>query len=378
MHTRTAANGAATIKRRLATLVSYYRPYTKLFAADLAGACGAAAAGLTAPLIIRHIAGVVAALPPADAAPALLRDAVTLAAVILAGAACALVYDALGHDMGARMERDMRRDLFNHCLRLPFAFFDREPTGAVMSRISADLLNLAELCHHGPEDLFIYAGSFAAALVLLFRVNGRLALLLCLFLPAMAAYTLLLRGRLARAYRRSRETIAGVNARLEDSLSGVRTVKSYAAEDVEAAKFDRANGDYYRARTGVYRTEAWYYTVIGFLFVPLMTAVVAVAGLRLAPGDLVVFLLYAGYLTAPLPTLARVIAQYQDGFAALSRFTEIMAMPVEGGCEKVHRATAIPAAAPPAPRPALCAACGTGASASAAQNAAAHTARLLI
>ncbi|MCL2479093.1 MAG: ABC transporter ATP-binding protein/permease, partial [Treponema sp.] len=220
--------------------------------------------------------------------------------------------------------------LFDHCQRLPVQFFDRQKTGALMSRITNDLLNLAETCHHGPEFIFISLTSFIGAFIILFRIDAKLTLVIFAVLPLMVIYTIFFHGRLRKAYRESREKIGELNASLEDTLSGIRVVKSFANEELEDRKFRRANEVFCRGRINIYRNEAYYYSVMEFFLVPLVTVVVVVAGgmlisrSSLSAPDLIVFLLYIGYLTSPLTRVAQQVGMYQDGIAAFNRFMEIL------------------------------------------------------
>jgi ATP-binding cassette subfamily B protein len=262
---------------------------------------------------------------------------VLMLALISVQTACALFYDYMGHNMGARMERDMRNELFAHCQKLPFSFFDKNKTGALMSRITNDLLNLAELYHHGPEDLMIFTLRFIGALIILANINLRLALVVCGFLPVMAAYSLFFQGKMRAAYRNNREKIAELNVLLEDSIGGIRVVKSFANEDGEWRKFAAVNEQFFQGRTFIYKREAFYFTGMEYFFAQLITVAVVSAGslwiadASLAIADLIAFLLYVGYLTAPLSRIAFVIQQYQDGFAGFNRFIEIMETPPESG-----------------------------------------------
>jgi ATP-binding cassette subfamily B protein len=204
--------------------------------------------------------------------------------------------------------------------------------------------------------MIIYFAGFAGALVILFRINGSLALIICAFLPVMALYSVFFSKRLNRVYTKSREAIGELNGRLEDSIAGIRTVKSFCNEDLEAEKFHQANEEFYSCRAAVYRHEAWYYTILsGFITQLITAAVVIFGGLMLSGGlpgarldlaDLVSFLLYVNYLTAPLPQLARIMAQYQEGLSGFNRFMDILSIAPEDSVPP----------APDLPRPAVSAA----------------------
>lgn len=320
-------------RNRIGKFVSFYKPYTLLFVADITCALGVSIISLILPLCVRYVTqnaldGVTQNLS---------RGALTMLALISVQTACALFYDYMGHNMGARMERDMRNELFAHCQKLPFSFFDKNKTGALMSRITNDLLNLAELYHHGPEDLMIYGLRFIGALIILTNINLRLALVVCAFLPVMAAYSLFFQGKMRAAYRNNRERLADLNAQLEDSLGGIRVVKSFANEERELHKFAEVNKQFFRGRTFIYKREAFYFTGMEYFFAQLITVAVAAAGslwissASLDVADLITFLLYVGYLTAPISRIAFVVQQYQDGFAGFNRFMEIMETAPETG-----------------------------------------------
>jgi ATP-binding cassette subfamily B protein len=323
--------------QRLRKFVSYYKPYRVLFWADIAAAVTVSAVSLVMPLCVRHITGTALSVPGAAAAAGIFRTAALMLALVILQSACAVFYDHMGHVMGARMERDMRDELFAKYQSLSFSFFDREKTGKIISRITHDLLSIAELAHHGPEDIIIYFLTFAGALMILFRINGPLALMIAGALPLMFVYSYFYAKKLGAVFRENRERIGELNARIEDSISGIRTVKSFCGEGLETERFIKTNGDFYRSRAAIYKHEARYYTAIGTFFTQMVIVLTVVfggmklSGQSLSPEDLISFLLYAGYLTAPLPTLARITAQYQEGISGFNRFMEVMELPGEEG-----------------------------------------------
>lgn len=340
-------------KKRIAKFFSYYKPYRFLFGMVMLCSIAASASALILPLCIRaltrevmaHAASRVPDIkvvrePTGFENKSIMGIAVhyglAMLGLIIVQSVCSLFQDQMGHIMGARMERDMRNDLFTHYQKLPFSFFDRGKTGEVVSRITNDLLNLAELCHHGPEDLVIYFAGFAGALVILFHINARLALATCVFLPVMAIYSLFFAGKLNNAYRKNYERIGEVNSRIEDSIGGIRTVKSFGNEELEIRKFRTVNEEYYRSRSSIYRHESWYFTVLTTFLAQLTTVsavffgVLMFSGQKLAAPDLLSFLLYVGYLTAPIPQFSRIMSQYQDGLAGFNRLADIL----ETGAER--------------------------------------------
>lgn len=314
---------------RLRTFLSYYKPYKGLLFADLLCAVLVALLALALPVCVRVITKDILPSGTGNLMGEIAPIGAVMVAIILAQTGFAVFYDYKGHDMGAKIERDMRRELFAHYQQLPFSFFDNQQTGQLMSRLTTDLLNLTELYHHGPENLVIYAAQFAGSLGILLWINWKLALVACAFLPVMGLYSFVFYRKLRAIYRQSYERIADVNARAEENLSGIRVVKSFAAEEVEIAKFSRENDRFYRGRASIYKHEALHYTVVEKLFTQLITVAIVVAGGAwiaagtLAPADLLIFILYAAYLTEPVPKLAFMVQQYQEGLAGYRRFREI-------------------------------------------------------
>jgi len=309
--------------------VSYYAPYKGLLAMDMICSVLVALLALTIPIVVRHITGTVI-YQDGDIITEIIRMGILMVAIITAQTGCALFYDYKGHDMGARIERDMRGELFSHLQKLPFRFFDNEKTGKLMSRLTNDLNNLSELYHHGPENIAVYVTQFFGSLIILLFINWRLTLVLCAFIPFMAVYSFLLYRKLNTAYKVNQERIAEINAHAEENLSGIRVVQSFAAEEVEKRKFARVNQQFYLCRKSIYFHESMHYTVVQFFFAQLITVAIIVAGAfwivqgTLAPADLLIFVLYANYLREPIPQLAFMVQQYQEGLAGYRRLREIV------------------------------------------------------
>ena len=308
--------------------LSYYRPYKALLAFDIISAMMVALLALFIPIIVRHITGTL--VYQEDIVSEILRMGAVMVAIITAQTAFALFYDYKGHDMGARIERDMRRELFSHIQKLPFSFFDKEKTGKLMSRLTNDLNNLSELYHHGPENVAVYATQFFGSLIILMAINWRLAMVILAFIPIMAIYSFVMFRRLEKAYKINQERIAEVNAGAEENIAGIRVVQSFAAEEFEKKKFAKANERFYLGRKTIYKYEAYHYTVVEFFFAQLITVGIIIAGAywivqgTFAPADLLIFVMYAGYMTRPIPQLAFMVQQYQEGLAGYRRFREIV------------------------------------------------------
>ncbi|MCI0550454.1 MAG: ABC transporter ATP-binding protein, partial [Anaerolineae bacterium] len=266
-------------------------------------------------------------------APNALNQIYTMGAVMLALVAaytlCNIFVDYHGHRMGALMEGDMRRELFEHYQKLSFRFYDEQRTGQLMTRITNDSFALAELYHHGPEDIVISLLNFAGAFVILTQINVELTLIVLLFLPVMAIYAVYFNKRMKIALRRSKDRTGDINAQVEDTLSGIRVVKSFTNEEIEKKKFAYANNRFVDSRGEGYKSEAYFYGGM-IAFTQLMTIAVAVFGgtaivhASLDLADMLTFLLYIGILIEPIQRFANFTRLYQEGITGFDRFMEIL------------------------------------------------------
>ncbi len=317
---------------RAAKFLSFYRPYLGLLTLDLVCALIISAITLIFPLCVRHITGNLLVA----GAPNQLRDIAVMAAIMLALVAahtlCNLFVDYQGHMMGAMMESDMRRELFSHYQKLSFSFYDEQKTGQLMSRITSDLFAISELAHHGPEDLFLGIVKFIGVFLITLSINPALSLIVVAFLPLMFVFSLHFNRKMNRAMRLSKERVAEVNAQVEDSLAGIRVAQSYASEDWEQAKFDRANARFVESRRLEYKSEGFFYGGME-AFTQLMTVVVVVFGALailqadLDLSDLITFLLYVGILVEPIRRLVNFARWYQEGITGFHRFMDMIELP---------------------------------------------------
>lgn len=314
---------------RVRKFFSYYKPYLGMFIADLVSAAFVAAIALLLPLFVRYITKDILESGLADALGQIYRTGGVMIALVAVQAVCNYYVDCHGHCMGAMMESDMRAELFDHYQKLSFRFYDGRRTGELMSRLSNDLLSLAELYHHGPEDYIIYIVRFVGAFFILLSINGWLTLVVFAFVAVMIVYMLHFSGKVKIALKRSKERVGDVNAQVEDNLSGIRVVQSFANEEIEKEKFAHENGRFLKSRKAGYRSEAVCYVGIGTLAQLITVAVAVVGGAGILRGsldlaDLITFLLYVGYLVEPIERLAHVTNQFQEGIASFERFMEIM------------------------------------------------------
>lgn len=326
---------------RFRKFLSYYRPYQGLLTCDILTAALSAALALLLPLVIRHVTGDVLTGEAAALPARLIQMGALMLGMIALQAGFTFVYDYYGHAMGAMMERDMRQQLFDHYQALPFSFHDDRRPGELLSRLTVDLQNLAEFYHHGPEDLLIYLVKGFGAVSILMAIHWQLALVALLFLPPMALFAAMFGRRLNAVYRKNFEAIADVNALAEENLSGIRAVKAYANEDLERAKFREANDRFLSGRKAIYRSEAVFYGTLDAAARLLTAAVVVAGGLMIAGAhltlsDLIAFLLYVNYLVEPIPRLAFIMQQYQEGIAGFNRFCDMLEVPPEADPQELE------------------------------------------
>ncbi|MES9682321.1 thiamine ABC transporter permease [Bacillus sp. AFS001701] len=308
---------------------SYYKPYLRLFLTIIACAFIVSATNLIFPLLVRYITKDVL---EGDLSEALNEvywiGGLMLVLVVIQNIGNFFV-DYKGHEIGARMESDMRSELFSHMQKLSFSFYDKEKTGQLMSRVTNDLLLISELYHHGPEDYVKYFVRFIGAFFILFYINAQLTVAVFCFLPFLGLFALYFNKVLNKTLRQNKERIADVNAQVEDSLSGIRVVKSFANEQVEIENFNRANNRFLDSRKKTYRAEAYFYNGVE-IFLQLITITVIIVGSAniinhsIDLADLITFLLYIGFMIEPIQKLTHMSTQFQEGITGFQRFMEIM------------------------------------------------------
>lgn len=318
-----------TKKHTLKQILSFYKPYKGLFAADLLCSLIAAAIGLVLPLGAGYITDNVLAGDLSAAPGKILGVGALLLGLVLVQALCSYFMDYQGHAIGARMERDMRAQLFAHCQRLSFSYFDSHPIGDLMSRLTNDSLSLAEFFHHVPEDVLVNSIKFVGASLILWHIHWQMTLVILCFLPFMLVYTLYFNKKMAAALEQGREDMGEINAQAEDTLSAIRMVQSFGNEAVEAQKFHVRNEKFLESRKRGYKGEALRYGGMDAFSSLIPIAVVVVGGLSILQGslalsELVVFLLYVSYFTQPIQSLVNTSRLIQEGRTGFARYMEIL------------------------------------------------------
>jgi ATP-binding cassette, subfamily B, bacterial len=308
---------------------SYYKPYVKLYLTVLACALIVSGVTLVLPLLVRYITKDVLEGDLSTALPKVYWIGALMLVLVAIQNIANYFLDYKGHKVGARMERDMRNELFAHMQKLSFSFYDKEKTGQLMSRITNDLLLISELYHHGPEDYLKYLVRFIGAFVILFFINGPLTIVAFCFLPFLGALSLYFNKIENRALRRNKERIGDVNALVEESLSGIRVVQSFANEQYEIEKFRRENNRFLESRKEFYKVEAKFYNSTQTIIQLITITVIIIGGASIVNStldlaDLITFLLYINYMIEPIQKLTHMSTQFQEGITGFQRFMEIM------------------------------------------------------
>ena len=316
-------------RAHLRRFLAYYKPYRRLFAVDLLLIVISSAAFLLFPLVSGYLTGEVLSSFDEGTQRRLLLCGAVLLALILIRSACNVCYGFLGHCMGAKMERDMRRELFAHYERQSFAFHSRRSAGSLMTVLSNDLTSMTELFHHGPEDLLAFLIKFPGAFFILLSINVPLTLLVFLLLPPLTLAALRADKAFEKAALENRADLTEMNGQVEDVLSGIRTVKAFGCEDRELERFTRRNNRYTDSKCRFYRLESLFYDTVQSYPQFLTMIVVFFGALFLGNGTLdvpvlVTFLLYVGSLSEPITLLLNFMRLYEEGKAGFLRFSEMM------------------------------------------------------
>ncbi len=319
------------MKENLKKLIQYYKPYKKVFFLDMFFAICASAISLVIPLVVRYVTKSVITLPQNELIDKLALIAVVLVALIIYQFFCNYYIANYGHVMGANIEYDMRAQIFDHYQKLSFSFYDDQKVGQLMSRITSDLFEITELLHHGPENLVISLIKMVGALIILSYINVKLALAAFILVPFMILYAYFFNKKMKRTFKMNRVKVAKINEQIEDNLSGIRVVKSFANEDIENEKFKEGNDGFLRAKKNNYKYMGGYHSGLQ-AFTAMINIVVIIAGAfmiskdMVSVTDLITFLLYINVFTDPIRTLIDFTEQFQNGYSGYERFLQILAI----------------------------------------------------
>lgn len=319
-----------TARKVLRRFISYYGPYKGLFFADLLCATLLAAVDLAFPQLLNFFTRDFF-FEPADVILSTLGSIALLFVILYAvRTACQWFITCWGHIMGAYMEADMRRDLFHQYQRLSFSYYDRHNTGTMMSKITSDLFDISELAHHGPENLFICILKIVGSFVLLFMMNVPLTAIMLVLTIIMAAASFGINYKRRKIFRENRERMADINATVQDSLGGIRIVKSFGGEAAEQKKFRSANEAFLDTKKRSYRFMGAFHAMNSLFMGVLYTVTVVGGGYFVALGqldvaDLAIYALYIGIFVNPVEQLINFTETLQKGYAGFRRFIEVLA-----------------------------------------------------
>ena len=316
------------MSERSKKFLSYYRPNLKLFLADMFCAMIAAGITLVFPMIIRYITGTVLIADNFEMG-IIYKLGIFMVVLVIVEYLCNYFVAYQGHVMGVYMERDLRNELFQHYQKLSFSFYDEQKTGQLMSRLTNDLFSLTELYHHGPEDIVISFIKFFGAFIILATINLKLTLIVFAFIPVMGAFIYYYNRKMKRAFKRNKQRVGDINARIEDNLSGIRVVKSFGNESHEIIKFHDENSRYVSSKKNSYFYMGKFHSGLG-AFTSMVTVAAVFFGAifisndGLNTADLIAFLLYINNLIDPVKKFINFTEQFQDGITGFERFMEIL------------------------------------------------------
>ena len=314
--------------KNLKKLISYYKPYMGTFLLDMFFAVVASAIALVIPLIVRYITSEVIYLEE-GAKERIIQLGILLIGLVVVQFLSNFYITNIGHVMGAKMEYNMRAEIFEHYQKLSFSFFDDQKVGQLMSRITNDLFDITELLHHGPENIVISLIKIVGAFIILFGISKYLTAASFVILPFMFIYVFFLNKKMRKTFKENRKKVADINSRTEDNLSGIRVVKSFANEDIEIAKFKEGNDAFLKTKKnsylylGLFQSGMTAFILLVNIVVIITGAVLISDGLVEIP-DFIAFLLYINTFTEPIRVIVDFTEQFQNGYTGFERFTEIL------------------------------------------------------
>ena len=322
------------MKENLKKMIGYYKPYKKVFFADTFFAIIASTVALVIPLVVRYITSTVVYMDSGEAFKHIISIAIAVFSLIIIQVYCNYFISNYGHVMGAKIEYDMRAEIFAHFQKMPFSFFDDQKVGQLMSRITSDLFDITELLHHGPENVTISVIKIIGALCILLSIDKKLAIAAFALVPFMIVYAYFFNKKMKQTFRINRKKIAAINEQIEDNLSGIRVVKSFANEELENDKFEIGNKAFLEAKKNNYKYMGGYNAGLTGFNTMINLVVIVAGGIMITKNmvtvtDFVTFLLYINIFTDPVKTLIDFTEQFQNGYSGYERFRQILDMEPE-------------------------------------------------
>ena len=314
---------------RIKGLLSYYKPYLGLFMADMLFAMIGAAVTLAIPLIVRYITSNVVYFDTQTAVATITKLGILMVVLVAVESGCNYFIAYYGHMMGCYIERDLRNVIFGHYQKLSFNFFNNQKVGHLLSRVTSDLFDITELLHHGPEDIVISLIKIIGSFIILYTVNPVLAKTAMVLVAIMAVFAYIMNRKMKVAFKANRARIADINSQIEDSLAGIRVVKSFANEEEEMKKFRQGNERFVASKRRSYRYMGTYNSITNLL-TTLITVISLIVGAflmtkqQMSAADIVTFLLYINLFTDPIKKLINFTEQFQNGYSGYTRFCEMV------------------------------------------------------
>ena len=317
------------MRDNLKRMISYYKPYLGTFFLDMFFAIVASAIALVIPLAVRSITSEIPDLTPEEGLKKILYIGGILIVLLVIQFLANYYITYVGHVMGAKMEYDMRAEIFSHYQKLSFSFYDDQKVGQLMSRITSDLFEITELLHHGPENIVISLIKIVGAFIILAGISGYLTLAAFIMLPFMFLFAFILNKRMRKAFKMNRVKIAEINTQIEDNLSGIRVVKSFANEEIENRKFKVGNDGFLAAKKASYLNMGLFHSGMTAFTLLINIIVIVAGGVLMTKGlvqvpDFIAFLLYINVFTEPVRTLIDFTEQFQNGYTGFERFVEMI------------------------------------------------------
>ena len=317
------------MRDNLKRMISYYKPYLGTFFLDMFFAIVASAIALVIPLAVRSITSEIPDLTPEEGLKKILCIGGILIVLLVIQFLANYYITYVGHVMGAKMEYDMRAEIFSHYQKLSFSFYDDQKVGQLMSRITSDLFEITELLHHGPENIVISLIKIVGAFIILAGISGYLTLAAFIMLPFMFLFAFILNKRMRKAFKMNRVKIAEINTQIEDNLAGIRVVKSFANEEIENRKFKVGNDGFLAAKKASYLNMGLFHSGMTAFTLLINIIVIVAGGVLMTKGivqvpDFIAFLLYINVFTEPVRTLIDFTEQFQNGYTGFERFVEMI------------------------------------------------------
>ncbi len=307
--------------------ISYYKPHIPMFTVDMISALIVAICNLVYPSVAR---GIISGFETGEGTlTSVIIGSGVLAGVYIIKAVFQYIVGYYGHMVGVKMQADMRRDLFEKYERLPFSYFDENKTGDLITRLTNDLWEVSELAHHGPENIFLSVLMFIGSFIILSSINLTLTLIMFAVVPFIILFTVLSRRGMRRAFKNSRKQMSEINSALENSVSGIRETKAYAAEHYETCKFRDTNKLFVKYRGDAMQSLGFFDSVMQFLSDLLYLVIILIGGLflykgEILPSEFTAFILYVSMFLNPIQRFVALFQQLQEGMSGFSRFSEIM------------------------------------------------------